>query len=68
MLAAARLTQNRAERQALLADADRVLTSITPFIPLSAPVRWSLVSPRLTGFQPNPFGRRFIGSLVQERR
>jgi peptide/nickel transport system substrate-binding protein len=68
LLAAARVTQNPAERQTLLADAERILTGITPFIPLAAPVRWSLVSPRLTGFQPNPFGRRFIGSLVEERR
>jgi peptide/nickel transport system substrate-binding protein len=57
-----------AERQMLLAEADRMLTELTPFIPLTAPVRWSLVSPRLTGFQPNPFGRRFLGSLVAPRR
>ncbi len=57
-----------AERQQLLANADRVLTDATVFIPLGAPVRWSLVSPRLIGFQPNPFGRRFIGSLVPPRR
>jgi peptide/nickel transport system substrate-binding protein len=68
LLAAARATQNPAERQTLLGDADRVLSGITPFIPLAAPVRWSLVSPRLTGFQPNPFGRRFIGGLVEQRR
>jgi peptide/nickel transport system substrate-binding protein len=68
LLAAARLAQNPAERQAMLADADRILSGITPFIPLAAPVRWSLVSPRLTGFQPNPFGRRFIGGLVEARR
>jgi peptide/nickel transport system substrate-binding protein len=68
LLAAARVTQNPAERQALLADADRILTGTTAFIPIAAPVRWSLVSPRLTGFQPNMFGRRFIGSLVEERR
>jgi peptide/nickel transport system substrate-binding protein len=68
LLAAARLTRNPAERQTLLADADRILTATAPFVPIAAPVRWSLVSPRLTGFQPNMFGRRFIGSLVEERR
>lgn len=57
-----------AERQAHLVEADRILSEITPFIPLTAPVRWSLVSPRLTGFQPNPFGRRFPGGLVAARR
>jgi hypothetical protein len=41
---------------------------MTPFIPIAAPVRWSLVSPRLNGFQANPFGRHFIGALVEERR
>jgi peptide/nickel transport system substrate-binding protein len=56
------------ERQALLANADRMLSDLTPFIPLTAPVRWSLVSPRLTGFQANPLGRHFLGSLVTARR
>jgi peptide/nickel transport system substrate-binding protein len=68
LLAAARATQRPAERQTLLSEADRLLTGVSPFIPLAAPVRWSLVSPRLTGFRPNPFGRRFIGGLVEERR
>jgi peptide/nickel transport system substrate-binding protein len=68
LLAAARVTQIPVERQTLLAEAERILTGVTPFIPLAAPVRWSLASPRLTGFQPNPFGRRFIGTLVENRR
>ncbi len=68
MLEQARNAQNAAERQALLASADTALTGISPFIPLAAPVRWSLVSPRLTGFQPNPFGRRYIGGLVEPGR
>jgi peptide/nickel transport system substrate-binding protein len=58
----------RAERQTHLVEAERILTELAPFIPLAAPVRWSLVSPRLTGFQPNPFARRFLGSLVAARR
>lgn len=68
MLEGARNAALFAERQALLASADRTLTDLTPFIPLTAPVRWSLVSPRLTGFQPNAFGRHFLGSLVTARR
>jgi peptide/nickel transport system substrate-binding protein len=68
LLATARETQNPAERQALLAQADRLLTDITPFISLTAPVRWSLVSPRLSGFQANPFARRFLGGLVAVER
>lgn len=68
LLAAARVTQDSAERRRLIAEADRILTATTPFIPLVGPVRWSLVSPRLTGFRPNSFGRRFIGGLVEASR
>ena len=65
-LAAARTARDPAERQRRLTAADRLLMELTPFIPLTAPVRWSLVSPRLTGFQVNPFGRHFAGRLVAE--
>jgi peptide/nickel transport system substrate-binding protein len=68
MLDGARNAAVFGERQALLASADRTLADLTPFIPLTAPIRWSLVSPRLTGFQANPFGRHFLGSLVTARR
>jgi oligopeptide transport system substrate-binding protein len=67
-LDSARLARNAAERQQLLADADRLLADAVPFIPLAAPVRWSLVAQRLNGFQPNPFGRHFAGALLVERR
>jgi peptide/nickel transport system substrate-binding protein len=67
-LEAARNAPTSAERQASLASADRALTDITPFIPIAAPVRWSLVSPRLTGFQPNAFGRHYLGGLVAAGR
>ena len=56
-LLAARLAPRPAERQAQFAVADRILTELAPFIPLTAPVRWSLVSQRLAGFRPNPFAR-----------
>ena len=68
MLENARNAQTAAERQALLANADRALADLAPFIPIGAPVRWSLVSPRLTGFQPNGFARHFVGGLVARRR
>jgi peptide/nickel transport system substrate-binding protein len=64
-LAAARIAPNAAARRTLLADADRILAGLGPFIPLTAPVRWSLVSPRLTGFRPNAFGRHPIGELIR---
>ena len=61
---AARASSTLLERQAQLATADRLLTDAAVFIPLTAPVRWSLVSPRLTGFQTNPFARHFAGRLI----
>ena len=68
LLAAARNAATPAERQARLADADRVLTELASFIPLAAPVRWSLVAPRLTGFQTNMFASHFPAGLVASRR
>jgi peptide/nickel transport system substrate-binding protein len=68
MLEAARAALVPGERQALLANADRALADLTPFIPLTSPVRWSLVAPRVTGFQPNPFARHFVGGLLAARR
>lgn len=42
-----------AERQEILADAEARLTRTNSYIPLGAPVRWSLVSGGVTGFAPN---------------
>jgi peptide/nickel transport system substrate-binding protein len=66
-LLAARIAPRPADRQAQFAAADRILTGITPFIPLTAPVRWSLVSRRLTGFRPNQFARHPAVNLLAER-
>ena len=67
-LLAARLAPRAADRQAQLANADRILTELVPFIPLTAPVRWSLVAPRLTGFRPNAFARHPAVVLIAERQ
>ncbi|HEX2762513.1 MAG TPA: ABC transporter substrate-binding protein [Allosphingosinicella sp.] len=64
-LAEARLAPDAATRRARLAEADRILAGLGPFITLAAPVRWSLVAPRLTGFRPNPFARHPVGELVR---
>jgi oligopeptide transport system substrate-binding protein len=64
MMAAARVAPTPGERRGFLANADALLTSAAAFIPIAAPVRWSLVSPRLTGFRPNPFGHHPAGELV----
>jgi peptide/nickel transport system substrate-binding protein len=65
MLAAARNAPNAAARREQLANADRALTDLAAFIPIAAPVRWSLVSPRLNGFRPNAFGRHPAGELLR---
>ena len=67
MMAAARIAPDAASRRGLLANADRILAGLGSFIPLTAPVRWSLVAPRLTGFRPNSVGRHPIGELIREQ-
>lgn len=66
-LLAARLAVSPAERQAQFAIADGILSRATPFIALTAPVRWSLVPGRLNGFRPNPFARHPAVNLIAER-
>jgi peptide/nickel transport system substrate-binding protein len=65
-LAAARLAAEPGERQAQFATADRIISGLTAFIPLTAPMRWSLASPRATGFGPNPFARHPAITLLAE--
>lgn len=65
MMATARTAPDVASRRSRLAEADRLIAGLGPFIPLTAPVRWSLVAPRLTGFRPNAFGRHPIGELIR---
>ncbi|HEX8222741.1 MAG TPA: ABC transporter substrate-binding protein [Allosphingosinicella sp.] len=67
MMAAARIAPDALSRRGLLGNADRILAGVGPFIPLTAPVRWSLVAPRLTGFRPNSFGRHPVGELIYEQ-
>ena len=64
MMEAARIAPATPLRRALLANADRLLADAAVFVPLAAPVRWSLVDPRLTGFRPNPFGRHPAVELI----
>jgi oligopeptide transport system substrate-binding protein len=67
LVEAARSPVDEAERQALLGAADRLLTDAAIFIPISEPLRWSLVSQRLSGWQPNPFARHMPASLIAPR-
>ena len=65
ILAAARLAPTAVERRDHLAKADRLLTDLSFYVPIAAPVRWSLVSPRLNGFRPNAFARHPAGELIR---
>lgn len=67
LLEAAATVPRSGERALMLARADQILTGITPFIPIAAPVRWSLASPRLTGFRTNLFARHPAGELIADR-
>lgn len=62
---AARVVSTPAERQSLLAQADRMLNGVTAFIPIGSPVRWSLRSPRLNGLRPNVFARHALTELIE---
>lgn len=64
-LEAARTAPTQDGRRAALVQADTSLAALAPFIPLATPVRWSLVSPRLTGFRPNLFARHPVGELLR---
>ena len=64
-LEAAREAPNVDARRAALGEADRILAGDAPFIALAAPVRWSLVAQRLTGFRANAFARHPAGELVR---
>jgi peptide/nickel transport system substrate-binding protein len=65
-LEAARVAPTAAQRRTQLNVAGRILTGLTPYIPLATPVRWSLVAPRLTGFRPNPFAHHPAGTLIAQ--
>ena len=66
LLEAARATPVAAQRGALLAEAAREMDDLQLFIPIAAPVRWSLVSTRIEGFAGNRFGIHTLTSLDQK--
>lgn len=53
------------QRYALLAQAAVRIDEVQLFIPLAAPVRWSLVSARIQGFAGNRFARHTLTDLEQ---
>jgi peptide/nickel transport system substrate-binding protein len=54
-----------AQRGALLAQAAQRIDELQLFLPIAAPVRWSLVSDRIQGFAGNRFGHHSLVALEQ---
>ena len=66
MTDAARQNPVPAQRYALLAQAAARIEAVELFIPLTAPVRWSLVSARIQGFDGNRYARHTLTDLEQQ--
>jgi len=66
LLDAARDTLVPAQRYALLTQAAAKMDEAQLFIPLAAPVRWSLVSSRIQGFAGNRFALHTLTDLEQK--
>lgn len=60
----ARLTPDSAQRAQLFLEAARMMDDAQLFIPIAAPIRWSLVSGRAPGFEENPFARHTLIGLA----
>ena len=65
LLDAARTTPLPDQRNALLQQAAAKIDDLQLFLPIAAPVRWALVSPRLRGFAGNRFARHTLTDLEQ---
>ncbi|RST30241.1 ABC transporter substrate-binding protein [Sphingomonas ginkgonis] len=64
LLDAARDTPVAAQRGALFGQAAALMEAQTLFLPIAAPVRWSLVSRDLPGFQENRFARHPLSGMT----
>jgi oligopeptide transport system substrate-binding protein len=65
LLDAARTALIPAQRYALLAQAAAKIDGDQRFIPISAPIRWSLVAKRVQGFAGNRYARHTLTDLEQ---
>jgi Bacterial extracellular solute-binding proteins, family 5 Middle len=68
LAARARASENLAERLDLQGDAEAKLTKTNSYIPIGAPVRWSLASGILTGFAPNRWNVHPLLALAMRPR
>jgi len=66
LMDAARQTPVPAQRSALLTQAAAKIDDKQLFIPIAAPVRWSLVSTRVQGFAGNRYARHTLTDLQQQ--
>ncbi|HVF37609.1 MAG TPA: ABC transporter substrate-binding protein [Sphingomicrobium sp.] len=67
LLASARTALDPRQRSALFLEAARLMDEAQLFMPIAAPVRWSLVSGRAPGFAENPFARHTLVGLADTR-
>ncbi|MDQ3080404.1 MAG: ABC transporter substrate-binding protein [Pseudomonadota bacterium] len=65
LLDSARAAPDAAQRGALLGQASVLIDEATLFIALAAPVRWSLVGDRATGYEENRFSRHSLADLMR---
>ena len=65
-MAAARQTPVPAQRYALLAQAAARIDDAQLFLPITAPVRWSLVSSRIQNFAGNRYASHTLTDLDQQ--
>lgn len=66
LLEAARTAPVAAQRFALLAEAARRMENAQLFLPIAAPIRWSLVSTDVQGVAPNRFARHPLTALTEQ--
>lgn len=66
LLDAARQTLVPAQRYALIGQAAAKIDEVQLFIPIAAPVRWSLVGRRILGFTGNRYARHTLTGLQQK--
>ncbi len=64
-LQAASLASTAQDRDARIAEAEALMQAHNGYIPLGAPVRWSLVARRLNGFSPSPRARHPLNHLFR---
>ena len=68
LLQAARDAPVPAQRYALIEQAAALIDEQALFLPIAAPVRWSLVGQRIESFSPNRFARHSLVGLEQDRK